>query len=291
MGSPDDQPEQLQAPRPGRHPHPRRPAASPLHVHDPHVQSALHPLHHPLQRTNWPLGGARHQLPPPRRLRPPPDTTQASTRTQGTTSRTTPRSGARGNASPWTRCSPSAAATRALVGRCIALLSGLNGPGGSPRTGGCGRSRCAPSRGRPPQNAGTHPATPHHPTALPVHGGSPPHGAAVAGLPHPHPKLPPPHGGRHVRHPAMPLPHPRLPPANAPARPGADMDTPQLRLHMETRTSMSSPPLPECRTSLRASTSGVRHAFERLGSSLAPISGVVSTESTLRTRGVLGQGS
>ena len=71
MGSPDGLPEQLQAPRPGGHPHPRQPAASPLQVHDPHVQCALHPLRHPIPRTNWPLGGARHRLPPPRRLRPP----------------------------------------------------------------------------------------------------------------------------------------------------------------------------------------------------------------------------
>ena len=34
-----------------------------------------------------------------------------------------PPLGHAGNASPWTRCSPSAAATRALVGRCIALPS------------------------------------------------------------------------------------------------------------------------------------------------------------------------
>ena len=40
------------AQRPGGHPHIRRPAASPFHVHDSHVQSALHPLHHPLPRTN-----------------------------------------------------------------------------------------------------------------------------------------------------------------------------------------------------------------------------------------------
>ena len=52
MGSPDGLPEQLPAPRPGGHPDPRRPAASPLHVHDSHVQSALHPLHQPLPRTN-----------------------------------------------------------------------------------------------------------------------------------------------------------------------------------------------------------------------------------------------
>ena len=51
---------------------------------------------------------------------PPPNTTQASTRTTGGASRTTPTSGARGNANPWTRCPPSAAAARALIGRCIA---------------------------------------------------------------------------------------------------------------------------------------------------------------------------
>ena len=42
----------LPAPRSGGHPQPRRPAANPLHVHDSHVQSALHPLHHPLPRTH-----------------------------------------------------------------------------------------------------------------------------------------------------------------------------------------------------------------------------------------------
>ena len=52
MGSPFGLVEQLPAPRPGGHPHPRRPAAIPRHVHDSHVQSALHPLHHPLPRTN-----------------------------------------------------------------------------------------------------------------------------------------------------------------------------------------------------------------------------------------------
>ena len=224
MGRPDGQLEQLQAPRPGGRPHPRRPAASALHVHGPHVQSTLHPLHHPLQSTNWPLVGARHRLPPPRRLHPPP-TAQTTTRTPGGTRRTTPTSGARGNASSWTRCSPSTAATRALVGRCIALPRGPNGRWGSPRTDGCGRSRCAPSRGRPPPNRRG--PVPPRPTSvqLPVHGGSPPHGAAVAGPRHSHPKLPPPHGGGHARHPAMLLPHPRLPPANAPTRPGADMAT------------------------------------------------------------------
>ena len=96
-----------------------------------------------------------------------------------------PTSGARGNASPWTHCSPSAAATRALVGRCIALPSGRNGPGGSPRTGGAEGHAVPPAEGGPPKPKETHPPTPHHPTALPVHGGSLPHGAAVAGPAHP----------------------------------------------------------------------------------------------------------
>ena len=92
---------------------------------------------------------------------PPPNTTQASTRTPGGTSRTTPTSAARGNANPWTHCSPSAAAARALVGRCIASPSEPNGPGGSPQTAGCAGSRCAPSRGKPCQTAGDGP--PHAP--------------------------------------------------------------------------------------------------------------------------------
>ena len=98
-------------------------------------------------------------------------------------------------------------------------------------------------RGAPPKPQGTHPDTPHLPTALPVHAGTPPHGAAMAGPRHPHPKLPPPRGGGHARHPGMLLPHPRLPPANAPTRPGADMDTArvthmpaQLRQHNHTAT-------------------------------------------------------
>ena len=248
MGSPDGLPGQLQAPRPGGHPHPRRPAASPLQVHDPHVQSALHPLRHPLPRTNWPLGGARHRLPPPRRLRPPPHTTQASTRTPGRTSRTTLKSGARGNASPWTRCSPSAAATRALVGRCIALPSGPNGREDPHRPVAVEGHAAPAAEGGPPEPQGTHPPTPQHPTALPVHGGSPPHGAAVAGPLQPHPKLPSPHRGGHARHPAMLLPHHRLPPANAPTRPGAHMDSPRVthvparprqRLHTSTSTHRS----------------------------------------------------
>ena len=53
---------------------------------------------------------------------------------------------------------------QALVGRCIALPSGPNGPGGAPRTGGCERSRCARSRGRPPQNRRG--PTPPRPTTL-----------------------------------------------------------------------------------------------------------------------------
>ena len=47
-------------------------SSQPPHVHAPHVKHTLHPLHHPLPRTNWPPGGTGHRLPPPRRLRPPP---------------------------------------------------------------------------------------------------------------------------------------------------------------------------------------------------------------------------
>ena len=78
MGRPCGLPEQLQRPRPGRRPDPRQPAASPLHVHDPHVQQTLHPLHHPLPRTSRDLDGPRHRLPPPRQLRPPPLSAQPS---------------------------------------------------------------------------------------------------------------------------------------------------------------------------------------------------------------------
>ena len=85
-----------------------------------------------------------------------------------------------------------------------------------------------PAEGGPPEPQESHPSAPHHPTALPVHGGSSPHGAAVAGPRHPHPKLPPPHGGEHAWHPAMLLQHPRLPPANAPTHPGADLDNPRV---------------------------------------------------------------
>ena len=81
-----------------------------------------------------------------------------------------------------------------------------------------------------PKRRGPTPPVPHHPTALPVHGGSPAHGAAVAGPRHPVPKLPPPHGGGHARHPAMLLQHPGTPPANAPTRPGAEVDPPRITL-------------------------------------------------------------
>ena len=126
----------------------------------------MYNLHYTLSTTNyhaptdhWVVHSTDSLLPAD--YAPPPHTTQASTRTPGGTTRTTPTSGARGNANLWTRCSPSAAAARALVGRCIASPSGLNGPGGSPRTGGCGWSCCAPSRGKPPQTAGDPP--PHAP--------------------------------------------------------------------------------------------------------------------------------
>ena len=65
MGSPDGLPEQLPAPRPGGHPHPRRATTSPLHVHDPHVQSALHPLHtnYHAPTDHWVVHGTDSLLP------------------------------------------------------------------------------------------------------------------------------------------------------------------------------------------------------------------------------------
>ena len=126
------------------------------------VHYTLSTTHYHAPTGHWVVHGTDSLLPAD--YAPPPHTTQASTRTPGRTSRTTPTSGARGNASPWICCSPSAAATSALVGQCIALPSGPNGPGGSPQTGGCGRSRCAPSRGRPPRTARDPPPPP--PTTL-----------------------------------------------------------------------------------------------------------------------------
>ena len=117
----------------------------------------MYNLHYTLSTTSyhaptdhWVVHGTDSLLPAD--YAPPPHSPGPDTYARGTTW-TTPTSGARGNANPWTRCSLSAAATRALVGRCIASPSGPNGPGGSPWTGGCGWSRCAPSRGKPPQTA------------------------------------------------------------------------------------------------------------------------------------------
>ena len=137
----------------------RQPAPSTYMTLMYNLHYTLSTTHYHAPTGHWVVHGTDPLLPAD--YAPPPHTTQAWTRTPGRTSRTTPTSGARGNASPWTRCSPSAAATRALVGRCIALPSGLSRPGGSPRTGGCGRSRCAPSKGRPPQTAGD--PAPHDP--------------------------------------------------------------------------------------------------------------------------------
>ena len=228
MGSSDDLPEQLQAPRPRGHPQPRQPAASPLHVHDPHVQSALHPLQHPLRRTNWPLGGARHRLAPPRRLRPPPPTQPRLTRTPERTSRMTPKSGARANTSPWTRRSSSAAATRALVGRFIALPSGPNGPGVSPLTGGCGRSRCAPSREGPPRTAEDPPPNASPPYSSALTWWQPAPWPCCGRAPRAPPKTTPTSRRRTCPASSNASFVPRPPPANAPTRPEADMDDPQV---------------------------------------------------------------
>ena len=140
----------------------RQPAPSTYMTLMYNLHYTLSATHYHTSTGHWVVHGTNSLLPAD--YAPPTHTTQASTRTPGRTSRTTPTSGALGKASPWTRCFPSAAAARALVGRCIALPSGHNGPGGSPRTGACGRSHCAPSRGRPPRTAGDPP--PPRPTTL-----------------------------------------------------------------------------------------------------------------------------
>ena len=58
-----------------------------------------------------------------------------------------------GGAGPWTSCSPSAAATRALAGRCTVLLKVPNGPGRFLQSSGRGGSSCVTSRGKPPRTA------------------------------------------------------------------------------------------------------------------------------------------
>ena len=80
-------------------------------------------------------------------------TTQAPTRTAGRTSKETPTSWAGGGTSPWTRCSPFAAAARASAGRCSALPNGPNGPGIFPQSGEGGRSPSFFSGRRPARTA------------------------------------------------------------------------------------------------------------------------------------------
>ena len=114
----------------------RQPAPSTYMTLMYNLHYTLSTTHYHAPTNHWVVHGTDSLLPAD--YTPPPHTTQAPTRTPGGTTRATPTSGARGNANPWTRCSPSAAAARALVGRCIASPGGPNGPGGSPRTGGCG---------------------------------------------------------------------------------------------------------------------------------------------------------
>ena len=186
------------------------------------IHYTLSTTHYHAPTGTWVVHGTDSLLPV--HLDPPPRTTRPPTRTPERTSRTTPTSGAQWSAGPWRLCSSSAAPTRTLARRCIALPNGPNGPGTSPRSGGCGRSNCVPSKGRPPRTAWDPPPAPHHPATLPVHGGSPPHDPAVAGPRHPHQKLPPPHGRGHAEHPVMLLQHPRLPPASATILRGAEVD-------------------------------------------------------------------
>ena len=141
----------------------RQPAPSTYMTLMYNVHYTLSTTHYHAPTDHWVVHGTDSLLPADY-APPPPHTTQASTRTPGGTSRTTPTSRARGNANPWTRCSPSAAAAGALVGRCIASPSGPNRPGVSPRTGGCGGSHCAPSIGKPPKNRRG--PTPRRPTTL-----------------------------------------------------------------------------------------------------------------------------
>ena len=152
MSRPDGLPEQLQGPRPGRRPRPRQPAASPS-THMTlmrNIHYTLSTTHYHAPTCTWVIHGTDSHL--PAHYPPPPRTTRAPTRTPGRTSRRTPTSGARGSAGPWRCCSPSAASTRTLARRCMALRNGPNGPGRSPGSSECGRSHCAPSRERPPRN-------------------------------------------------------------------------------------------------------------------------------------------
>ena len=81
------------------------------------LRNTLSTTHYHALTGHWMVHGTDSLLPAD--YAPPPHTSQASTRTPGWESRTTPTSGARGNASPWTRCSPSAAATRTLAPRLL----------------------------------------------------------------------------------------------------------------------------------------------------------------------------
>ena len=127
MGRPDGLPEQLQGPSPGRRPHPRKTAAarSTYMTVMYNIQYTLSTTHYHAPTGDWVVYGTDSL--PPCRLRPPPHNPGPSTYTR-MTSLTTQTSGACRSANPWTRCSPSAAETRALAGRCITLPSGPNGP-------------------------------------------------------------------------------------------------------------------------------------------------------------------
>ena len=96
-------------------PHDRQPAPSAYMTLMYNLNYTLSATHYHAATGHW-VVRSTDSLPPPPGYAPPPHTTQASTRTPGKTSWTTPKFGARGKASPWTHCSPSAAAIRALVG-------------------------------------------------------------------------------------------------------------------------------------------------------------------------------
>ena len=90
---------------------------------------------------------------PPRRLQPPARTGHAPARTPGRTSRTSSTSGARGSASPWTRCYPSAAAIRGLGREMYCLAKWTQRSWEIPAERWTGWSPPVPSRRRPPETA------------------------------------------------------------------------------------------------------------------------------------------
>ena len=241
MGRPDGLPEQLQAQSPGRSPHPRQPAASPLHVHDPHVEHTVHPLHHPVPRTNWPLGRTGHRLPRPCRLcPPPPPKTQAPTRTREDKPDDPHIWGTWENKSLDTLLSISSG-NEGLGRAMYCLAKWTQRTWGIPTDRWLWKVTLRPLQlEAPPNRKG--PTLPR-PTALQLY----PYMVAprLMALLWPGPDTPTQNYPHHTEedkpgHPAMLPQHPRLPPANAPTHPGAEVDTP--RIPPLSRTAQTTPP-------------------------------------------------